>query len=92
MRLVGLVAMGVLCLLYLPIYPASPPSAGVRNIGGFLAEKAVNRPEWHPVEYTPWLAGSTRVLREPAVLDSEPYLNPDHWCTLQAPASWWNAR
>jgi hypothetical protein len=79
---VGLVA-GVLCLLYLPSYPASPPSTGVCNIlvGRFLAEKIVNRPEWHPVEYIPWLG--TRVLREPAVLDSEPYLNTDHRCTLQ---------
>jgi hypothetical protein len=75
MVLVGLVAM-VLYLLYLPSYPASPPSTGMRNIAGFLVEKTVNRPEWHPIEYTPWIG--TRVLREPAVLDSEHYLNPDH--------------
>jgi hypothetical protein len=41
----------------------------------------VNRPECHPVEYTLWFG--TRVLREPAVLDFEPYLNPDHRYTPQ---------
>ncbi len=76
MGLIGLVGMGVLCLLYLFSYPASAPSPGVRNIGGFIGDNTVNRPECHPVEHTPCFG--TRVLREPVVLDSEPYFNPDH--------------
>jgi hypothetical protein len=74
--LVGLAAIGVIGLRYLTTYPASPPSAGVRSIGGSPAEIAVNRPERHPVEYTLWLG--TKVISEPAVLDSEPYLNLDY--------------
>ena len=41
----------------------------------------VNRSKCHPAEYTLWLG--TRVLREPAVLDLELYLNPDHRYTPQ---------
>jgi hypothetical protein len=41
----------------------------------------VNRPECLPVEHTLWFG--TRVLREPAVLDLEPYFNPDHRYTPQ---------
>jgi hypothetical protein len=41
----------------------------------------VYRSKCHPAEYTLWLG--TRVLREPAVLDLELYLNPDHRYTPQ---------
>ncbi len=57
-----------------------PTQNNVQTVRG-IAENTVNRPECHPVEHTLWFG--TGVFREPAVLDLEPYFNPDQRYTPQ---------